>query len=74
MRWQMQDSNLLLRILLDGSPVSKKEIEEFKSTNTFIWQRRTDVTTAWIYELEPHKVEWNDIERDILYRLLETNS
>lgn len=69
MKWQMQDSNLLLRILLDGDKVSDREIEDFKSTNTFMWQRRTDVVTAWIYELQEHAVESNDIEKDILKRL-----
>lgn len=74
MRWQMQDSNLLLRILLDGEPVSNEDINNFKSTNTFIWQRRSDISTSWIYELQEHKVEFNDLERDILKRLLETKA
>lgn len=74
MKWQMQDSNLLLRILLDGESVSTEDIDNFKSTNTFMWQRRTDISTAWIYELQDHKVEFNDLEKDILKRLIETKA
>ena len=70
MSWQMEDSNLLLKILVNGETVSNKEIEDFKSTNTFMWQRRNDIITAWIYELQDHKVEWNDLEKDILNKLI----
>ena len=70
MRWQAQDHNLLFRILMRGKPVTEEEISSFKSTNTFIWQRRDDVVTAWIYELKPEYVEFNDLERDILRTLL----
>lgn len=69
MKWQMEDSNLLLRLLI-GEEVSAEEIENFKSTNTFIWQRRHDVATAWIYELKPEQYEYNDLERDILNTLI----
>ena len=72
MSWQMEESNLLFKIIIKGETVSNKEIEDFKSTNTFMWQRRNDVVTAWIYELQEHKVEFNDLEKDILKRLLET--
>jgi hypothetical protein len=65
MRWQMQDSNLLLRILV-GEEVSKEEIENFHPTNTFMWQRRTDIATAWIYKLNLGQFEYNNLEVDIL--------
>jgi len=70
MRWQMQDSNLLLRILLDGQQVTNDEVEAFKSTNTFMWQRRTDFPLSWVYELKPKEREFNDYEKDILKTLL----
>ena len=70
MRWQMQDSNLLLRILLDGQPVREEEIKAFTPTNTFMWQRRTDFSTSWVYELKPEQYEFNNYEVDILYTLL----
>jgi hypothetical protein len=70
MRWQMQDSNLLLRILLDGEPVREEEIKAFTPTNTFMWQRRTDFSTSWVYELKPEQYEFNNYEVDILYTLL----
>jgi len=69
MRWQAQDKNLLFRELLDGKPVTQEEIDNFKSTNTFIWQRRDDINVAWIYELKPEEIEFNDIERDILLEI-----
>lgn len=70
MKWQMQDSNLLLRILLDGKKPEDWEINEVEPTNTFIWQRRLDVAIAWIYKLKPNQYEFNNIEVDILRRLL----
>jgi hypothetical protein len=70
MRWQMQDSNLLLRILLDGKTVTTEEIQAFKPTKTFMWQRRTDFSLSWVYELKPDQYAFNDYERDILYTLL----
>ena len=71
MRWQMQDSNLLLRILLDGKPVTEDEIRAFKPTNTFMWQRRTDFPLSWVYELKPEEYEYNNYEVDILHTLLD---
>lgn len=68
-RWQMEDSNLLLRLLV-GEEVSQTEIEEFKPTSTFMWQRRNDVATAWIYELKPEEYEFNNLEVDILHSLI----
>lgn len=65
MRWQMEDSNLLLRLLV-GDWVDMLEVAEVKPTNTFIWQRRSDFVTAWIYELDEKKVEFNNLEVDIL--------
>lgn len=73
MRWQMQDSNLLLRILLDGKPVTETEIKAFKPTNTFMWQRRTDFSLSWVYELKPSEYEFNNYETDILTTLLLKN-
>jgi len=70
MRWQMEDSNLLLRTMLDGRPVDISELERFKPTNTFMWQRRHDVATAWIYELKPDQYEFNNLEVDILSTLM----
>lgn len=70
MRWQMEDSNLLLRAMLDGRKVEQEEIDNFKSTNTFMWQRRYDVATAWIIELKPEQIEYNDLERDLLLEVL----
>lgn len=69
MKWQMQDSNLLLRMLLGGKKVTEGEIQAVKPTNTFIWQRRTDVSTAWVYELKPEQYEFNNLEIDILKTL-----
>ena len=65
MRWQMEDSNLLLRLLV-GDWVDMLEVADVKPTNTFIWQRRSDFVTAWIYELDEKKVEFNNLEVDIL--------
>lgn len=65
MRWQMEDSNILLR-MLTGESVSVVEMQQVKPTNTFIWQRRHDVATAWIYELDEKKAQFNNIEVDIL--------
>ena len=70
MRWQMEDSNLLLRLLLDGKPVTEEEIKAFTPTNTFMWQRRNDLVTAWIYTLDEKKVEFNNLEVDILYSVI----
>lgn len=70
MRWQMQDSNLLLRILLDGKLITNEEIKSFKPTNTFMWQRRTDFSISWVYELKPKEYEYNNYEVDILYALI----
>lgn len=70
MRWQMEDSNLLLRALLGGRKVEQDEIDSFKPTNTFMWQRRRDVATAWIYELDPEQYEYNNLEVDILNKVL----
>ena len=69
MKWQMQDSNLLLRLLLGGKNLTISEVKHFKPTNTFMWQRRTDVRTAWIYELKPEEYEFNNLEKDILGRI-----
>ena len=69
MRWQMEDSNLLLRLLV-GDWIDMRDVDEFKSTNTFIWQRRSDVSTAWVYELKPEEIEFNDLERDVLLKVL----
>jgi len=66
MRWQMEDNNLLLRAMLKGREVSMNEVDEFRPTNTFMWQRRRDVATAWIYELAPEQYEFNNLEVDIL--------
>ena len=74
MRWQMQDSNLLLRMLLDGRKVDQEEIDAFKPTNTFMWQRRNDVSVAWIYELKPEQYEYNNLEIDILNKILKSYS
>ena len=71
MRWQMEDSNLLLRLLLDGEPVTQEEIDQFVPTNTFMWQRRNDLATAWIYTLDDKKVEFNNLEVDILHAVIE---
>lgn len=69
MKWQMQNSNLLLRLLLGGKDLTISEVKHFKPTNTFMWQRRTDVRTAWIYELKPEEYEFNNLEKDILGRI-----
>lgn len=71
MKWQMEDSNLLLRILLNGKPVTQEEIEAIEPTNTFIWQRRLDVAIAWIYKLKPEEYQANNLEVDIIKSLLE---
>lgn len=68
MKWQMEDSNLLLRVLVDDW-IDARDISEVKSTNTFIWQRRSDINTAWIYELTPEESQYNNIEKDILNTL-----
>lgn len=65
MKWQMEDSNLLLRLLV-GEWIDAREIMDVKPTNTFIWQRRSDFNTAWIYELKPEQYEYNNLEVDIL--------
>ena len=71
MRWQMQDHNLLLRILLnDKNTVTEDEINDVVPTNTFIWQRRDDVVIAWIYKLKEEEYQYNNLEVDILKRLL----
>jgi hypothetical protein len=70
MRWQMEDSNLLLRLLI-GDLIDMRELVDIKPTNTFIWQRRSDIATAWIYELKPEEVEYNNIEVDIIKTLLD---
>jgi hypothetical protein len=70
MRWQMEDNNLLLRTMLKGREVSMNEVDMFKPTNTFIWQRRSDVTTAWIYELKEEEYEFNNLELDILLKVI----
>lgn len=69
MQWQMQDSNLLLRQLI-GDEVSVIEMQNFKPTNTFMWQRRDDVIVAWIYELKPEECYNNNLEVDILQSVL----
>lgn len=69
MRWQMEDSNLLLRHLV-GDWIDVRDIQNVKPTNTFIWQRRSDVATAWIYELDEKKVEFNNLELDVLEAVL----
>jgi len=69
MRWQMEDNNLLLRLLV-GDWIDMRDINEVKATNTFIWQRRSDVATAWIYELDEKKVEFNNLEVDILHAVM----
>jgi len=70
MRWQMEDNNLLLRILLGGKKIEFWEFESIEPTNTFIWQRRLDVAIAWIYRLKPEQVEYNNLEVDIISTLL----
>lgn len=70
MKWQMQDRNLLLRILLDGRKPTVEEIEAVEPTNTFIWQRRLDVAIAWIYKLKPERFEFNNLEVDIIRKLI----
>lgn len=72
MRWQMQNDNLLLRILLDDkkNPVTESDIESIVPTNTFIWQRRNDIVTAWIYPLKPEEYQYNNLEVDIIKTLL----
>ena len=69
MKWQMEDSNLLLRLLLGGKDLTISEVKHFKPTNTFMWQRRNDARTAWIYELKPEEYEFNNLEKDILGRI-----
>ena len=68
-KWQMENSNLLLRLLI-GEWVDMLEVNEVQPTNTFIWQRRSDVTTAWVYPLKPEEYEWNNLEVDILKTLM----
>lgn len=70
MRWQMEDSNLLLRLLIDDW-IDVRDIDEVQPTNTFIWQRRSDFATAWIYTLDEKKVEFNNLEVDILHTVIE---
>jgi len=70
MRWQMEDNNLLLRTMLKGREVSMNELDYFEPTNTFMWQRRRDVATAWIYKLKPEQYEFNNLEVDILLSVL----
>ena len=70
MRWQMQDSNLLLRLLLNGKRPEEWEIDNVEPTNTFIWQRRLDIDIAWIFKLKPEQYEFNNIEVDILRRVM----
>ena len=70
MRWQMEDNNLLLRILLRGREVDINEFESIEPTNTFIWQRRLDIAIAWIYKLKPEQVEYNNLEVDIISTLM----
>jgi len=65
MRWQMQDSNLLLKLLI-GDWIDMRDVHQVKATNTFIWQRRSDVATAWVYELTPEQAEFNNLEVDVL--------
>ena len=73
MRWQMEDNNLLLRILLDGDDITINEFESIEPTNTFIWQRRLDVAIAWIYKLKPEQVEYNNLEVDIIRTMMKQN-
>jgi hypothetical protein len=73
MRWQMQDENLLLRILLKGKKVTDEEVDNIVPTNTFIWQRRSDIVTAWIYPLKETEYQYNNIESDIIKRLLKND-
>lgn len=73
MRWQMEDSNLLLRVLI-GDYVSTEELYDFKPTNTFMWQRRWDFVTAWVYELKPEQYEYNNLEVDIVRTVINYNS
>lgn len=68
MKWQMEDSNLLLR-LLTGGWIDAREITEIKPTNTFRWQRRMDFNVAWIYELKPEQYEYNNLEVDIIEKV-----
>ena len=70
MRWQMEDNNLLLRTMLKGRSVSMDELDDFEPTNTFMWQRRRDIATAWIYKLKPEQYEFNNLEVDILLSVL----
>ena len=65
MRWQMEDSNILLR-MLTGESVSVVEMQQVEPTNTFIWQRRSDFATAWVYKLKPEQYQYNNLEVDIL--------
>lgn len=74
MKWQMEDSNLLLRLLLGGKTPTNEEIEAVEPTNTFIWQRRLDVAIAWIYKLKPEQVEYNNLEVDIIKTILDKQS
>lgn len=73
MKWQMEDSNLLLRLLIDDW-IDARDIDEVKPTNTFIWQRRSDIATAWIYELKPEEYEFNNLELDILESVIKHKS
>ena len=41
--------------------------------NTWIWQRRLDFPTTWIYILSPSEKEYNDMEVDILKTLTTNN-
>lgn len=69
MRWQMQDSNLLLRMLLDGKEVTNEEINQHQPTNTFMWQRRTDFPMNWVYNPDASMFIANNIETDILFTI-----
>ena len=72
-KWQIQDSNLLLRLLI-GDWIDIRDVQYVKPTNTFQWQRRTDVATAWVFELKPEQVEFNNLEVDILEAVMKHSS
>lgn len=74
MRWQMEDGNLLLRTMLKGRPVSMNEIDNFEPTNTFMWQRRKDLATAWIFKLKPEQFEFNNLEIDVLLSVVKRSN
>ena len=71
-RWENEKPNLLIRILAGGN-VTEEEILNHQSTNTWIWQRRLDFPTTWIYILSPSEKEYNDMEVDILKTLTPNN-